>query len=327
MTTQSRRSFRSESGLPFQRIVVFGDSLSDSGNTHKLTKGEWPKDERYYKGAFSNGKVWPLLLGERFGIEVENRAFGGATADNKLVQGKTGYYTDIPVPALADQVDTYLASSKSHLLHAYPRAGAAPKGETLFSIWVGGNDGFLQPEIGGATIFKAIERSIMKLYRAGGRHFLLSTQSDGSPYSAAYNRQLAESMHKLTDTLGNIHFAVADNASLLADIVGDLGKYGFDSLSPCITGIYENESYNPAAVEGANMVLEQSQALQRTASTCVAHPERHVFWDIFHPSARLHQVLADNTCAVVLKRWGVASVKPSQSALSPVGEPLPIFDL
>src|SRR5258708_9793252 len=41
-------------------IVVFGDSLSDTGNLYKIYK--IPVSPPYYEGRFSNGPVWPEIL-------------------------------------------------------------------------------------------------------------------------------------------------------------------------------------------------------------------------------------------------------------------------
>ena len=68
------------------RILIFGDSLSDTGSLHKKTWGVIPKSLPYYNGAFSNGEVWSTLLRSELGgrIPISNYAVGGATAHSSL---------------------------------------------------------------------------------------------------------------------------------------------------------------------------------------------------------------------------------------------------
>ena len=65
-----------------ERVLIFGDSLSDTGLLHNTTWGLVPKSLPYYNGAFSNGEVWSLLLKNELKgkIPVSNYAIGGATA-------------------------------------------------------------------------------------------------------------------------------------------------------------------------------------------------------------------------------------------------------
>lgn len=64
------------------RVVVFGDSLSDPGNLYRHTGGLIPKSIPYYTGCFSNGDPWSVQLKnmlKRNGISFSNYAVGGAT--------------------------------------------------------------------------------------------------------------------------------------------------------------------------------------------------------------------------------------------------------
>ncbi len=64
------------------RLLIFGDSLSDKGTLHEYTKGIIPKSTPYYSGMFSNGLPWSVILTKQLnqiGIDVSNYAVGGAT--------------------------------------------------------------------------------------------------------------------------------------------------------------------------------------------------------------------------------------------------------
>jgi outer membrane lipase/esterase len=66
---------------PYSRIFVFGDSLSDTGNLHRLSGGAIPP-ATYPAGRFSNGPLWIEYLAEHLEVSLlpgDNRAVGGAT--------------------------------------------------------------------------------------------------------------------------------------------------------------------------------------------------------------------------------------------------------
>lgn len=46
-----------ETRPPFSRIVMFGDSLSDTGKMYGKMRGYLPSSPPYYQGRFSNGPV------------------------------------------------------------------------------------------------------------------------------------------------------------------------------------------------------------------------------------------------------------------------------
>src|SRR4029453_12923135 len=53
---------------PFSRIIVFGDSLSDTGNFYHLTGGFPPAP--YANGRFSNGPLWIEYLADDLGMKL-----------------------------------------------------------------------------------------------------------------------------------------------------------------------------------------------------------------------------------------------------------------
>src|SRR4051812_8541313 len=64
----------------FTKLVVLGDSLSDTGNLFAATGGAIPPSP-YYLGRFSNGPVWVEYLAEALDVPFEDYAYGGAKTD------------------------------------------------------------------------------------------------------------------------------------------------------------------------------------------------------------------------------------------------------
>lgn len=63
-------------------LFVFGDSLSDIGNSYDQTFGLLPPDPPYFEGRFSNGPLAVETLAQNLGLTLNretNFAVGGAT--------------------------------------------------------------------------------------------------------------------------------------------------------------------------------------------------------------------------------------------------------
>jgi hypothetical protein len=50
----------------FNKIVFFGDSLTDNGNLYSFDFGFLPKSPPYFKGQFSNGFPWSYQVTKYF---------------------------------------------------------------------------------------------------------------------------------------------------------------------------------------------------------------------------------------------------------------------
>lgn len=77
------------SAQTYDRLVVFGDSLSDNGNLYGATGGTQPASPPYWQGRFSDGRTFAEQLGfnaANFNGPVTgsiNMAFGGARTDSQ----------------------------------------------------------------------------------------------------------------------------------------------------------------------------------------------------------------------------------------------------
>jgi phospholipase/lecithinase/hemolysin len=98
----------------WDKIIAFGDSLSDNG----------PEDG-YGFGVASNGPVWLDYLADSMrDVELEDRALGGAQTDGPWIAEGT-----INI-GMIQQINDYIASLPAD----------ADLSGILFSVWIGGND-------------------------------------------------------------------------------------------------------------------------------------------------------------------------------------------
>ncbi len=79
-------SYSTQAGLSIERIIIFGDSLSDTGKMYQKSKGWLPSSPPYHEGRFSDGPIWVDFLKEKIKekyssqVTIINEAEGGATA-------------------------------------------------------------------------------------------------------------------------------------------------------------------------------------------------------------------------------------------------------
>ena len=181
---------------PITSLYVFGDSLSDSGNAFLLTGGFPPAP---YAQRASNGPVAVERLAFDLGLTLAPAALGGT---NYAVVGATTGPVQIPgssPPAFTDNIATIThgqaALAGTGLLNqvgAFINTGpvANPDG-SLFFVWAGANDFFIDPSLqGAANALTNIGTAIGALYADGARQFLIPNLPDlsvdtGRPGSVA----------------------------------------------------------------------------------------------------------------------------------------------
>lgn len=207
------------SGAPFERLVVFGDSLSDTGNA----------------GRFSNGDVWVEYLARTLGLELRPRSLGGG---NYAVGGARA--TD-----LRRQADAYLAERRRD------------DGTTLFVVYGGGND--LRATLYGAppetTIRDAVSvlaGIVEDLAGAGARHVLVPNLSDigiaaeaarsgaeaqrlATEATRAFNDALAAALDRIGAEQRALRLYRPDVFALHRAIAADPARFGFENVhEPCL---------------------------------------------------------------------------------------------
>jgi phospholipase/lecithinase/hemolysin len=289
---------------PYERIVVFGTSLSDSGNAFALVGGtNTPPDylvdpllvpsAPYRSHHFSNGATWIEQFATSLGLAGSVRpAFGSSSewATNYAV-GAARAYNDGRNLNLPDQVSAFLQDF----------GGVAPSG-ALYVFEMGVNDvrdalvAFSQGQNGLAIIQAAvlsIAQQIGTLHAAGARNILVwSTPDPGStpailtldstmPGVAAFARQLAQIFNAALSgalvplaALPGIHIARLAAFALITAIVATPSGFGLTNVTTaCIT-----PGVPPFTCQNADEFL---------------------FWDGIHPTKAAHGIVAQEAAAVL----------------------------
>lgn len=206
---QSTSSSAAGIGTPYNKIVFFGDSMTDNGNLYSMVFKYMPKSPPYFNGRFSNGYVWSdrvaRYFAENYSITSFNYAIGGQTAIlHSVTEGFSPY--------------TLLISVNNYLMRTVFR----DRSTTLFVIWIGAND-YLRGAIDADTLTNdvtdRIKAAVERLIYFGGKNFLIINIPNlaKSPYSDA------TSMHDILNTLSIKHNAklndvVAQIQQIYADV-------------------------------------------------------------------------------------------------------------
>lgn len=289
----------------YDGIVVFGTSLSDSGNAFALRGGaNTPPDylvnpllipdAPYARGGhhFTNGATWVEQFARSRGLAGTVRpAFQGssAVAANYAV-GAARAYDDGMNVNLSAQVDAFLA-----------RSGGVASPRALYVIEMGGNDVrdalVAYPSGGHMSVIQqalaSIAANIGRLYGAGARNFLvwsapnpgltpairyLNTVTPGTAQLAtgltlAFNGGLAGIVAQWSAAPG-IRIARLDAFGLLNEIVADGNRFGLtDVTTACLTP-YE-------------------------APFACTNPDEFLFWDGIHPTEAVHGIIAQRVASVL----------------------------
>lgn len=164
----------------YNKIIYFGDSLTDNGNLYNRTLGIVPKSPPYFDGRFSNGPTWAEMVADHYQqtdkIEAENYAVGSATA--VLHNPAKGYLPYTLTMAVYNHIVRSAYSDRSH---------------TLYVIWIGAND-YLNgaDDVDGATtaVVDSIGSNIENLISREAKYFLVMNLPDisNSPFGRLSDR-------------------------------------------------------------------------------------------------------------------------------------------
>ena len=243
-------------------LVVFGDSLSDTGNVAQFI-APFPKPP-YFGGRFANGPVWVEQLADRLNVARPvaselggtNYAWGGGTTGS------------VPPRPLRRNMDVLVAA---YLDTNVPRA------DQLFVLWGGTNDfGFGQRDPSLPVQF--LSEQIADLSSAGARNFLLVNLAPylGSvpvPGAEEFNALLSQRLNEIRTLDPELSIIEFDFFSLFKNVEANPSAFGFSNFRDPACRDCRFGSNDPGGI--------------------VRNPDEYFFWDDIHPSAAAHKLIGD----------------------------------
>jgi thermolabile hemolysin len=261
-------------GPGINKIIAFGDSLSDNQNMFNASLWTLPNRTSWNIGHFGNDKVWVEYLSQRLNLPLYNWAIGGAGVTIK----------DLVIPGVEQQVQSWLA-----YMQQAPNYNPA---QTLFVMLIGAND--LNDGTSVDSIMSGETQALTNLINAGGRNILLLNlpdltkapsyqyRSDGATVAAKvvdYNTRLSALATQLRTQYGStLNIRVFDSYSLLNDVLRNPGAYQVANATQSCLDINDGSPTHYLAGQAAR-------------ANCT-NPDTFVFWDTQHPTAHTHQLLS-----------------------------------
>ena len=280
------------------KIIVFGDSLSDNGNVYQLTQGypgnpllPFPGDTTYVGGRQTNGRVAVEFMSLNMRTPLVDYAQAGATTGTVNVNddGSLG----VPAGAL------HLAGMKTQVAN-YLAAPHAADPNALYVLWGGPNDflsglanpGAFDPAGAISAALGNLSLEAQSLYLgAGARSFLIPNMPDLGLTPRARFGGLSSLATGVTEAFNtNLNDMLA---GLRAGLPGAT-VFGFDSFSLSQQIFADFSGGNP----GATNVSVPCSFLTACA-TDPAMQSQFFFWDDIHPTTQVDSILGRSMAQAV----------------------------
>ena len=280
----------------FERMVIFGDSLSDPGN-HFVAFGITAQppfaplpDFPYAIGGhhFSNGPTWAEQLSRALGMPrsgkpalrapgvFTNYAVGRARARSSA--------PEFPQFDLSAQVQRFLGDVRGHA-----------SSNALYVIWIGANDlddaliaGQTNPVAAGEIIEAAVTTlagNVYALWTAGARNFMVLNLPD--PALAPLVRALPPAVQAAASQAGLLFNGALDAALTQVSGLPGLHLVRFD-----VKTVFDQIVATRGDDELTN-VTEPCLSFGVVVHAVCQHPNHYLFWDGAHPTKAGHRLIAE----------------------------------
>ncbi len=266
---------------PYTDIVAFGDSLTDFGGL-AVYNDDFPESINDFPKAMTNDRVWIQYLADEWGADLDNNAIGGAKTDehtNSQIQELSDIGA-IPDLSYLGQVSRFIDEDEMF-----------PPADTLFAVWIGGND-FLGFDFAQGDQNQFVNETIRNIRiglndlaaEAGARIFLVLNLPDmGKIPEYNDNTEISE---KATTLARDFNSALENTLANFTQANSGVRVYVFDVFD------YMNELIaSDIFINTTGTYLEIDEDGDWTGDFN-GPADDFVFWDEIHPTDQTHKLLA-----------------------------------
>ncbi|XNG99211.1 SGNH/GDSL hydrolase family protein [Vibrio cyclitrophicus] len=263
------------------RIVTFGDSLSDTGNLFNGSQWVFPNANSWFLGHFSNGLVWTEYLAKAKDVPLYNWAVGGAAGTNQYV-ALTGVY---------DQVTSYLT---------YMKVAKNYRPEnSLFTLEFGLND-FMNYGREVADVKADFSSALIRLTESGANNVLLFTLPDATK-APQFKYSTEQEIIKVRGKILEFNQFIKAQAEYYQGMGKNVVLFDANALFASITNNPEQHGFRNASDACLNINRSSSTDYLRShslTSDCATYgSDSYVFWGVTHPTTATHKYIADHILA------------------------------
>lgn len=300
--------------LEITDIFVFGDSLSDAGNSGLLTQafgGTVFPPAPYAGGRFSNGPTAVEYLWTQVGsggallpslAGGTNFAVGGATTGTESFNEVNSVVPEALRPAFDDTS----AAAQLEAFQSYASSHAFDPATSLFVVWLFPNDVFyaestgMLPGVvpgspGGDNVVTNGIANVLSIIQilaaAGAENFLILNVPDFADVPAFSGTPEGAALSQLSS---------AYNAALTVQLDLLAAALDINLIQFFVDQFFKDVLSNPAAFGLTNTT---QQCVQNLANG-LCNPDEWLFWDGVHPTTRAHEIMASRIARVFVAEPG-----------------------
>ena len=273
--------------LTINKIITFGDSLSDTGNIFNGSDWVFPNPHSWFLGHFSNGPVWTEYLAKNKQVPLYNWAIGGAAGDDKY----------IAIKGIHSQVKSFINYAK-HAENYIPES-------TLFTFEFGLND-FINYHRDFDLVKADLDHALDELFAAGATNALVITLPDASrapqfQYKSTdetdkVQKNIMRFNHELKKKIASLKaegrtIVLFDAFTFFNEMLAKPTQFGFlNTNSPCLS-IHRDTPIDYLSEHQLTPTCKQLGA------------DKFIFWGVTHPTTEAHSKIAEAIESTVLSQF------------------------